>query len=175
MYNHGLKKEEAGLILFSRGEEETFRLGKAFGKTASGGEVIALIGPLGAGKTLFVRGLAEGLEVSDSHVSSPTYTLLQEHEGRLPLCHVDLYRLDSAREIDTIGLDDYLGGTGVVAIEWADKGFLQGHQALLSVSILFLEGDQRKILLTASDPHHKKWLEQIERSGDWNKAMQSDG
>ncbi|MFQ5950199.1 MAG: tRNA (adenosine(37)-N6)-threonylcarbamoyltransferase complex ATPase subunit type 1 TsaE, partial [Nitrospiria bacterium] len=90
----GLTEEEAVFTLICRGHEETFRLGGAFGVTAAGGEVIALIGPLGAGKTLFVQGLAEGLEVTGSCVRSPTFTLIHQHEGRLPLYHIDLYRLD---------------------------------------------------------------------------------
>ncbi len=175
MSEHGLKKKEATLALLSLGEDETFRLGKTLGKAASGGEVISLVGPLGAGKTLFVRGLAEGLEVRSSQVSSPTYTLLHQHEGRLPLTHVDLYRLNSAHEIDTIGLDDYVGGKGVVAVEWADKGFQQDQQAYLRITIHFLEGNQRRIVLTTTDPHHKRWLEQLKQSGDWNSLQQAEG
>ncbi|HIE64285.1 MAG: tRNA (adenosine(37)-N6)-threonylcarbamoyltransferase complex ATPase subunit type 1 TsaE [Nitrospira sp.] len=175
MSKHGLKKEETSLTLFSPGEEATFRLGKVFGKTAVGGEIIALIGPLGAGKTLFVRGLAEGLEVRDSHVSSPTYTLLHQHEGRLPLTHVDLYRLNGAHQIETIGLDEYLGGKGVVAVEWADKGFQENQEAHLTITIRFLEGNQREILLTANNAHHKRWLEQIRLSKDWNTIKKIDG
>jgi len=85
------------------------------------GAVILLTGDLGAGKTAFVRGLAEGLEINPDEVTSPTFTLVHEYRGgRLPLIHVDLYRLDRA-ELDEIGLDQDLAATGVTAVEWSDR------------------------------------------------------
>jgi tRNA threonylcarbamoyladenosine biosynthesis protein TsaE len=85
------------------------------------GSVIALHGELGAGKTCFVQGLAQGLGV-DQPVSSPTYTLVNEYAGRLSLYHLDLYRMHSEQEILDIGFDDYLEGNGITVIEWAERG-----------------------------------------------------
>jgi tRNA threonylcarbamoyladenosine biosynthesis protein TsaE len=102
-------------------ERETAALGRELGATLSAGDVVLLVGDLGAGKTAFVRGLAEGLGVDRDEVSSPTFTLMQEYRGgRLPLFHVDLYRLDDPREIEDLGLDE-IAEDGVLAIEWAEK------------------------------------------------------
>jgi len=102
-------------------ESETGDAGRALAASLRAGAVVLLTGDLGAGKTAFVRGLAEGLGVSRDEVSSPTFTLVQEYRGgRLPLFHVDLYRLNDPREIDDLGLDE-IADEGVLAIEWAEK------------------------------------------------------
>ena len=102
-------------------EAETANVGSELAPLLPGGSVLLLFGDLGAGKTVFVRGLAEALGVDRDQVSSPTFTLMQEYRGgRLPLFHVDLYRLNDPREIDELGLDD-IASDGVLAIEWAEK------------------------------------------------------
>jgi tRNA threonylcarbamoyladenosine biosynthesis protein TsaE len=100
---------------------ETDRLGRTIGSVLEGGESLALSGALGAGKTALVRGIATGLGAPTEAVSSPTFVLLHEYRGRLPLAHIDLYRLKSVKEAESIGLGDYLSGPTVVAVEWADK------------------------------------------------------
>jgi tRNA threonylcarbamoyladenosine biosynthesis protein TsaE len=99
----------------------TDRLGRAIGAVLKGGESLALSGALGAGKTALVRGIAAGLGAPPEGVTSPTFVLLHEYRGRLPLAHIDLYRLNSLQEVESIGLVDYLSGPTVVAVEWADK------------------------------------------------------
>jgi len=107
--------------LTTNSEPETAAVGRDLARTLRPGAVVLLVGDLGAGKTAFVRGLAEGLGIPPGDVSSPTFTLIQEYRGgRLPLLHVDLYRLDDEREIEELGLEE-MGNDGVVAIEWADK------------------------------------------------------
>ncbi len=102
-------------------EAETADVGRELARTLSPGDVVLLFGDLGAGKTAFTKGLAEGLGVSRDEVSSPTFTIMQEYRGgRLPLFHVDLYRLDDPREIEDLGLDE-IAAEGVLAIEWAEK------------------------------------------------------
>lgn len=102
-------------------ENETTAVGRELAASLAAGDVVLLSGDLGTGKTALVKGLAEGLGASREQVSSPTFTLMQEYRGgRLPLFHVDLYRLDDPREIDDLGLHE-IAAEGVLAIEWAEK------------------------------------------------------
>lgn len=101
--------------------EETFEIGKKLGKASAAGEVYALVGDLGVGKTVFTKGFAEGLGIEDS-VNSPTFTILQIYEeGRIPLYHFDAYRIDEPEEMVEIGFDEYIEGDGVCLIEWAGR------------------------------------------------------
>src|SRR5690242_14222467 len=100
---------------------DTDRLGRTIASVLAGGECLALSGALGVGKTALVRGIATGLGAPAAAVSSPTFVLLHEYPGRLPLAHLDLYRVNSEKEAESIGLGDYLSGATVVAVEWADK------------------------------------------------------
>jgi tRNA threonylcarbamoyladenosine biosynthesis protein TsaE len=105
----------------TRRVEETIALGERLAAQLQHGDVVALFGELGAGKTALVKGIARGLGITQD-VTSPTYTLIHEYSGgRLPLFHIDLYRLDSAGQALTIGVEDYLDPSGVTVIEWAEK------------------------------------------------------
>ncbi len=107
-------------IVETNGERETFELGRRLGLGAVAGQVFALIGDLGVGKTVFTKGLAAGLGI-DEPVSSPTFTIVQVYEeGRLPFYHFDVYRIGDVEEMDEIGYEDYVYGQGVCLIEWAD-------------------------------------------------------
>jgi tRNA threonylcarbamoyladenosine biosynthesis protein TsaE len=130
--------------VISHSEEETSAVGRQLGSRLDRGAVVLLAGDLGAGKTAFVRGLAEGLGIDPSEVSSPTFTLIQEYRGgRLPLFHVDLYRLTPA-EVDDLGLDDPLMEAGVMAIEWPDR-LGRGFEGAVRVTIAHGVGDTRVI------------------------------
>jgi len=107
---------------FTLSEEETAELGRALARGLRGGESILLEGDLGLGKTVFARGVAAGLGVPPEDVTSPSFTLVQEYRGgRLPMFHVDLYRLDKPEEIATLGLEELLAAEGVVVVEWGEK------------------------------------------------------
>jgi tRNA threonylcarbamoyladenosine biosynthesis protein TsaE len=129
---------------------ETQQLGQNIGRLIKQPTTLALIGDLGGGKTAFVQGLARGLDVpGDYYVTSPTFTLINEYPGRLPLFHIDLYRLKTVEDLEDIGLDDLLYGRGVLAVEWADK--LARHTLADQLSLRFeiIDDNCRKISLIA--------------------------
>ncbi len=102
-------------------EEETIARGKEFVAELTAGDIVCLTGDLGTGKTHFVKGMAEGLGVDHNEVSSPTFTLINEYQGDLPLYHFDCYRMESPREALEIGAEEYFYGDGVSVIEWPER------------------------------------------------------
>ena len=132
----------------TRSVGETQKLGQKIGTLINYPLKIALIGDLGSGKTAFVQGLAVGLDVSaDYYITSPTFTLINEYPGRLPLFHVDLYRLETVDDLADIGLEELLSNQAVIAIEWADK--LTGEFAgdFLSMCFEIIDENCRKVIL----------------------------
>lgn len=107
-------------VYISESEKDTEEIGRSFAQNLRGGEVIAMYGDLGAGKTAFVRGLAKGLGI-DAKVSSPTFTIVNEYPGEIDLIHFDMYRLSSADELFDIGWEDYLARGAVCAVEWSEN------------------------------------------------------
>ena len=130
----------------TKSPEETERLGEQLGETLHGGEVIAYLGDLGAGKTAFTRGLARGLGIS-MRVTSPTYTIVNEYTGgRLPLFHFDMYRLGSSDELFDIGWEDYLLRGGVCAVEWSEN-VRDAMEDAITVSIEKTDDETRRITI----------------------------
>lgn len=101
----------------SNSAEETKRIAADFAKTLKAGDTVCMYGEMGAGKTAFVQGLARGLGI-DAHITSPTFTIVNEYEGRLPLYHFDVYRISDSDEMYEIGYEEYVYGDGVSVIEW---------------------------------------------------------
>jgi len=131
----------------SRSAAETLALGKKLARTFKGNEVVFLIGELGAGKTVFAKGIASGLGLKDIHqVCSPTFTLMNVYLARVPIYHFDLYRLAKATEITDLGFEDYIG-EGVVVVEWAEKIDFP----LQAVSITIEVGDDEKRIITVTN------------------------
>lgn len=110
------------LELESKDVEETLEIGRRIGGFLNGGDVVGLVGPLGAGKTQLAKGLAGGLEVTDKRqVNSPTFVLVNEYQGRLHVYHLDAYRLTHVEELRALGFEEMCDGGGVVMVEWADR------------------------------------------------------
>ncbi len=131
-------------VVVTDSEASTVALGASVAGSLPAGAVVLLDGELGAGKTAFVRGMAAGLGAPEEDVSSPTFTLVQEYRGRIPLVHADLYRLEGA-EADDLGLDE-LGRDGVMAVEWGAK-LARPPAGAIGILIEDLGGDRRRITI----------------------------
>lgn len=143
--------------MISHNEMELIALGKQLGKLLEKQDVIILSGDLGAGKTTFTKGIAKGLGI-DQMIKSPTYTIVREYEGRLPLYHLDVYRIGN--DPDSIDLDDFLYGEGVTIIEWGEllDESLLGDYLLISISH---HGDGRQLLFESFGPRSKEIQEEM--------------
>jgi tRNA threonylcarbamoyladenosine biosynthesis protein TsaE len=130
-----LRPEIGQMVFHTKSVSETIRIGKSIGSRLLPGDVVALMGELGAGKTQFIKGLAAGVGVEHpTYVSSPSFKLINEYPGKTNFYHIDLFRLKGEKEAEELGLDDYFQGRGVTAIEWADK-----VPSLLPEEILWIE------------------------------------
>jgi tRNA threonylcarbamoyladenosine biosynthesis protein TsaE len=147
------------MILHVDNLAETEALGRRLGELLFPGAVVALIGPLGAGKTHFVRAVAEGLQVGNPlAVTSPTFALIQEYPARLPIFHFDAYRLSSARQFLDLGVHEYYEAGGVCLIEWADRVIDAIPAEHLRIDIEPLDENRRRIRLSAFGEAHGKLL-----------------
>ena len=137
----------------SKSAEETQRIAEDFSKTLKSGDILMLIGELGAGKTCFVQGLAHGLGVSEkTYVRSPSFALINEYKGKsLDLYHFDFYRLENPSDLDTIGVDEYLFGNGVCAIEWADRFPEAFPDNSYEINFQILDDETRELEFTKRD------------------------
>lgn len=155
------------LTLNSDSPEQTQLLGSYLGQLAQKADVFLLTGELGTGKTCLVQGIARGLNVKE-YAFSPSFVILRQYHGRLPLYHIDFYRLDQIEEIADLGLEEYFYGDGVCAVEWADKGLHVVPQDNLLISIHYVPVSQtgRSIRLK---PQGERYNELIERLKDKKK------
>jgi len=154
-----LEKALKKKIIRTNSPEETRKLGIKIGRLCKAGDVIALDGDLGAGKTCLIQGLAEGLGVSKkSYVRSPTFTILNFHNGCLPLYHFDLYRLSDLDELEEIGYREHIYGEGVSAIEWASNVEEAIPGECLRVEIRKVGEAEREIEITSTGERYKMLL-----------------
>jgi tRNA threonylcarbamoyladenosine biosynthesis protein TsaE len=130
--------------------EETMRLGRRLGRAARPGDIFTLSGDLGAGKTTLTQAIGQGMEVpADCYITSPTFSLLHEYPGRLPIFHMDLYRLGSATEIVELGFEEYLYDDGLAIIEWPDRLQELMPRSRLDIHLTLVDENARLAVLTA--------------------------
>jgi tRNA threonylcarbamoyladenosine biosynthesis protein TsaE len=141
--------------------EQTRQVGLMLGKLLDAGDTICLYGDLGAGKTNFSYGVAKGLDVQEQYITSPTYTFVNEYEGRVPFYHIDLYRLQEPEELQNIGFDEYIGADGVTVIEWAERAEEELPVECLSVYLSSVNEASREIGFLAEGERYKKLLEEL--------------
>jgi tRNA threonylcarbamoyladenosine biosynthesis protein TsaE len=134
--------------------------GRRVGALLEGGELLGFTGDLGVGKTCFIKGLARGLDLPEAQVLSPTFTMIQEHRGRLPFFHIDLYRLESVA-LDDLGLRDYLFSDAVAAVEWFERLREAPDLDHLFIRITFAEANSRRIEFAAMGERYVPLVERL--------------
>ncbi len=154
-------------------EEETRVLGRCLGAAAPAGLIVLLNGPLGAGKTCFAQGVAYGLGVDEQvPVTSPTYALMNIHQGRLPLYHFDLYRLGRVDDLEDLGYDEYAEGQGLTLVEWADR-MEKSLESSLIVTISGRGENERRLELTAVDSRGEHLLAAVKSAWETGLAAKN--
>ncbi|MEW5925298.1 MAG: tRNA (adenosine(37)-N6)-threonylcarbamoyltransferase complex ATPase subunit type 1 TsaE [Candidatus Zixiibacteriota bacterium] len=140
--------QKAREVIITRSVDETMDLGGKMADRLRSGDVISLSGPLGAGKTCFIKGLAQGLGINVNDVRSPSFTLVNELYGRLPLYHFDLYRMKNINELYEIGWDDYLMRDGVTVVEWGEKAENLLPRESIKIEIEIISDETRRIIIS---------------------------
>jgi tRNA threonylcarbamoyladenosine biosynthesis protein TsaE len=150
------------LKLNSHSPEQTQLLGSYLGELAQKADIFLLIGELGTGKTCLVQGIARGLDVKE-YAFSPSFVILREYHGRLPLYHIDFYRLDRIEEIADLGLEEYFYGDGVCVVEWAEKGLqvVPWDNLLITIHYIPTSETGRSICLKPQGEHYQELIEQL--------------
>ncbi len=162
-YQMKLSQSISCLELISHSPEQTQKFGAGIGELCLPGDVFLLSGSLGAGKTCLTQGIAWGLGIKE-YAASPSFVVVRELYGRLPLYHIDLYRLDHIEEIAELGLDDYLYGKGVCVVEWAEKGLSALPVEHLLIQISYLSDNERKLQLKPSGKRYLEILAQLDKN-----------
>jgi tRNA threonylcarbamoyladenosine biosynthesis protein TsaE len=146
--------------LTTRSPEQTQEFGTRLGKIARSGDVVLLTGKLGAGKTCLTQGIAWGLDIDD-YAISPSFVLVRELYGRLPLYHLDFYRLENLEEIAELGLDEYFYGQGVSVVEWADRALSLLPPENLLIEMDYVSDSERRLKLKPSGKRYREMVAQL--------------
>lgn len=150
--------------------EQTEHIGELLGTRLGPGDVICLYGELGAGKTSLAFGIAMGLDVHEQYITSPTFSFVNEYEGRAPFYHIDLYRLKAPRELEGIGFEEYLESDGVTVIEWADRAEDELPEERFSVYLSYVSENGREIGFLAEGERYEKLLKGLKEDLEKDKA-----
>jgi len=150
------------LEIISHSPEQTQKIGVSIGKLALPGDNFLLVGGLGAGKTCLTQGIAWGLDIKE-YAASPSFVVIRELKGRLPLYHIDFYRLDHLEEIAELGLDDYLYGNGVCVVEWAEKGLSLLPPEHLLIEMDYISDTERSLKLKPSGKRYRQIVAQLKQ------------
>jgi len=151
------------VTITSHTPRQTEQIGSLLGSMLAKGDIIALCGELGTGKTTLVRGMARGIGLEEGEVASPSFTLVNEYEGPLRLFHIDLYRLADEKELIAIDYEEYLTADGVVVIEWADRLPQAIPADSLWITLRYLGTERREIVLRAEGDRYKMMIEELQR------------
>ena len=143
--------------------EQTWRIGEMLGTRLGPGDIICLYGDLGAGKTSFSYGIALGLEVKEQYITSPTFTFVNEYEGRVPFYHIDLYRLIDPDELENIGFEEYIDSDGVTVLEWAERAEDELPEERLSVYLTYVNENSREVGFLAEGERYQKLLDALKQ------------
>jgi tRNA threonylcarbamoyladenosine biosynthesis protein TsaE len=138
--------------------EQTEEVGRVLGTMLEAGDLVCLFGDLGAGKTHFSYGVAQGLQVRDQYITSPTFTFVNEYQGRIPLYHIDLYRLKDPSELESIGFEEYIDSDGATVIEWAERAEEELPDEKLNVYISDVSENSREIGFFAEGERYERLL-----------------
>ena len=151
--------------LISDSREQTLEMGRLIGEILERGDVVALIGELGSGKTCLTQGLAKGLGVEENvPVVSPTFTLINEYPGKIPLIHLDVYRLSGPRDLEDMGYEEYFEGGGIIVIEWAEKIRDILPAKTLFVGMRYIDENTREMILEGPGDKIRK-IEELLKAG----------
>lgn len=152
------------MVIQTKSASETIRIGRSIGGRLLPGDVVALVGELGAGKTQFIKGLAAGAGIGNpTYISSPSFTLINEYPGKVTFYHIDLFRLGKEEEAEELGLEDYFQGEGITAIEWADKIPSLLPKELLLIHIAYTGKNTRCLEISGKGDRYHKLVEELSK------------
>ena len=154
------------VVLQTQRTSETIRIGKIIGSLLLAGDVVALVGELGTGKTQLIKGLAAGMGVGKPYtITSPSFTLINEYPGKIPFYHIDLFRLETEKEVHELGLEEYWKGQGITAIEWADKIPSLLPEEILWIYIIYTGEYTRSIEIIGKGKRYEQLIKELSNLG----------